>query len=516
MTWAEGYPTEIDYSTGYYPDLSPGMLRFACLTAGVVLPPQDECAYLELGFGRGLAISIHAASNAGQFWGNDFNPNHVAYARALAQAADPGIQQQFLDDSFEELLRRRDLPQFDCIILHGIWSWISEKNRNAIVEILRKKLKVGGIVYISYNCYPGWAPAQPVRNLVSLYAHNTVSGGSGAGDRVDEALDAVRHLAQADVAYFRTHENSARFLNGLATQDKNYVAHEYTCQDWHLMDFSEVSQTLKSAKLEFLTSARFLDTVNSLNLSPSAEAIVNAIADPAVREVTKDFCVDRQFRTDIFVKGARRLSRYEAQAALGAQAFALLAHPDDIPMTVRGTRAQANLDSRIYEPLIAAFQKYECAPKTVKELVDMSDGLSTEDVAQAVTVLTGIGHLTPAFDPTADALRRCTALNTYLYLRANGGAPTSFLASPVAGRGIAASRVEQTYLAAIAQGLRTPHELATFAWKTLERQGQRLLRDGGTLESADENIDELTRQASNFTDKRLPILHSLKVSIATT
>ena len=48
------------------------MLRFACLTAGVVPASQDECAYLELGFGRGLAISIHA-SNAGQFWGNDFN-----------------------------------------------------------------------------------------------------------------------------------------------------------------------------------------------------------------------------------------------------------------------------------------------------------------------------------------------------------------------------------------------------------------------------------------------------------
>ncbi len=29
------------------------------------------------------------------------------------------------DDSFEQLLARTDLPQFDSISLHGIWTWLT-------------------------------------------------------------------------------------------------------------------------------------------------------------------------------------------------------------------------------------------------------------------------------------------------------------------------------------------------------------------------------------------------------
>jgi len=38
-------------------------------------------------------------------------------------------------------------------------SWIS----------VRRKLRAGGLVYVSYNCLPGWAPAIPVRQLMTLY-----------------------------------------------------------------------------------------------------------------------------------------------------------------------------------------------------------------------------------------------------------------------------------------------------------------------------------------------------------
>ena len=49
----------------------------------------------------------------------------------------------------------RDVPDF--VGLHGVWSWISNANRAAVVEFLRRKLKPGGVLYISYNASPGWA-----------------------------------------------------------------------------------------------------------------------------------------------------------------------------------------------------------------------------------------------------------------------------------------------------------------------------------------------------------------------
>ena len=37
MDRAEGYLAEIDYTYGYYRELSPSLLRVACLSAGVAL-----------------------------------------------------------------------------------------------------------------------------------------------------------------------------------------------------------------------------------------------------------------------------------------------------------------------------------------------------------------------------------------------------------------------------------------------------------------------------------------------
>jgi SAM-dependent methyltransferase len=55
----------------------------------------------------------------------------------------------------EQLLARNDLPQFDSISLHGIWTWVSRDNQKLIVEFARRHLKPGGLLYIDYNCLPG-------------------------------------------------------------------------------------------------------------------------------------------------------------------------------------------------------------------------------------------------------------------------------------------------------------------------------------------------------------------------
>src|SRR5262249_48536004 len=159
MDWTAGYVTEIDYTHGYYRELCPGVLRLACLSAGIAPPSTKPLRYLELGYGQGLSLNIHAAAIASEFWGTDFNPTQVAHARALADASGSGVN--LLDDSFAELAARQDLPEFDVIALHGIWSWISEENSRAIVDLIGRKLRVGGMLYISYNCLPGWSPMLP-------------------------------------------------------------------------------------------------------------------------------------------------------------------------------------------------------------------------------------------------------------------------------------------------------------------------------------------------------------------
>ena len=70
-------------------------------------------------------------------------------------ATASGAGAQLFDQSFAEFCNRGDLPHFDFIGLHGIWSWISDENRAVIVDFVRRKLAVGGVLYVSYNTQPG-------------------------------------------------------------------------------------------------------------------------------------------------------------------------------------------------------------------------------------------------------------------------------------------------------------------------------------------------------------------------
>src|SRR5690606_7692367 len=145
----------VGYTYGYYREISPVFQRFCLLLNGYAAPESGADAnHCELGFGQGVSINIHAASNPGHYIGTDFNPAQAAHANSLAAAS--GNNARLYDDSFEQLLNRDDLPQFDSISLHGIWTWVSRDNHKIIAEFARRYLKPGGVFYNSYNCFPGW------------------------------------------------------------------------------------------------------------------------------------------------------------------------------------------------------------------------------------------------------------------------------------------------------------------------------------------------------------------------
>jgi SAM-dependent methyltransferase len=161
--WTAGYVADVGYIYGYYPELNPLRVQLAFLSAGLAFPESGSAC--ELGFGQGLSTNIHAATSVTKWVGTDFNPSQAAFAQDLASvtAADARL----FDESFAEFCARQDLQEFDFIGLHGIWSWVSDANREIIVDFVRRKLKVGGVLYVSYNTRPGWAAMVPMRHLLT-------------------------------------------------------------------------------------------------------------------------------------------------------------------------------------------------------------------------------------------------------------------------------------------------------------------------------------------------------------
>ena len=129
LKWSDGYVTEIAYPKNFHQELSPARLCLTALIKGIKSPAiHKEFNYLELGCGRGISTNIFAASNPkGNFFATDFNPSHIAGAQQLAQEAELN-NISFFEDSFADL-KKRELPMFDFICLHGLYSWISRENQ---------------------------------------------------------------------------------------------------------------------------------------------------------------------------------------------------------------------------------------------------------------------------------------------------------------------------------------------------------------------------------------------------
>jgi len=135
-------------------------------------------------------------------------------------------------------------------------------------------------------------------------------------------------------------------------------------------------------------------------------------------------------------------------------------------------------------------------------------------VLQVMMVLTGNTVVQAVQDEAQAKKAKATAdrLNANLLDRARGAGDISYLASPMTGGGFGVSRFGQLFLLARSQGRKQAQEWAEFAWRTISTQGHRLMKDGKPMEKAEDNVAELSRQATEFAEKRLPVLKALGIA----
>lgn len=511
-TWTSGYVADIGYTYGYYAELNPLRVSLAFAQQGLAFPSVG--AACELGFGQGLSANLHAAASTVSWWGTDFNPSQASFAQSLASACGSGAQ--LFDESFAEFCTRSDLPEFDYIGLHGIWSWISDENRSVIVDFVRRKLRVGGVLYISYNTLPGWAAFAPMRHLMTEHAEVLGAEGRGIVSRIDGAIDFAEKLLATNPAFLRANPQVGERLKKLKDHSRDYLAHEYFNRDWHPMHFATMAQWLEPAKVQFACSASPLDLIDAVNLTAEQQAFLNEIPDAMFRQTTRDFMVNQQFRKDYWVKGARQLSKLEQTEALRQIGVILTTPRADVALKVNGSAGEANLNEGVYNPVLDLLAEHK--PTTLVQMESQLKGkVNLAQLVQAVVVLSGAGHLSAVQDDThaskaTKADKTAKAINAHLMDKARGSSDVSFLASPVTGGGVAVNRFQQLFLLSLQQGKKKPEEWAKEVWATISAQGQRLIKEGKTLESAEDNLQEITQQATAFAQKQLPILKALAIA----
>ena len=73
-------------------------------------------------------------------------------------------------------------------------------------------------------------------------------------------------------------------------------------------------------------------------------------------------------------------------------------------------------------------------------------------------------------------------------------------------------RIQQLFVLASQQGNKKPEDWAVFVAQILAAQGQKIIKDGKPIETAEEQLTELIAQANEFAVKQLPILKALQIA----
>lgn len=509
--WTAGYVADIGYTYGYYKELNPLRMRLAFLNAGIAPPKQAKAC--ELGFGQGLSAAIHAAASDTQWFGNDFLPAQAAFAQSLVEAS--GSDAEFTDESFAEFLARDDLPKFDFISLHGVWTWVSEANRQLIMAFIRKNLAVGGVVYVSYNTQVGWAQMMPLRRLMVQHTQRMGAPGEGTAQRIRQALQFADQVMKTQPFHVQNNAQVAPKLQELMSQDPHYLAHEYFNRDWQPMDFADMAEYMEVAKLEYASSATYLDLIEAVNLSPDQQALLAQIGDVALRENTRDFCVDKKFRKDYWVRGARTLNPVQVVDGLRAERVVMTKPRGVISLVLEGAFGVADLAADVYDPILDFLADYK--PHSLGEIEQAMAShpkIGLQEIVQAMFIFTHRGEIqaAQAGSVISQAFSRTQKLNHYLIERARGSRDIQHLASPVTGGGIEVNRYQQLFLLGRQQGCEQASALAEFAWSILEPLGEDMIKYGRALQTDEEKLADLNERAEDFLRRDLPMLQGLQIA----
>jgi SAM-dependent methyltransferase len=489
--WAAGYVADVGYTTGFYPETAPSHMAFAALATGRApgraLAPRRV---LELGFGQGFGLALLAAANPDvAFEGYDFNPEHVAHARRLIAGA--GLENLTVSETgFEEAAARGGDNDVDVIATHGILSWVARPIQDAIVDIVRQRLQPDGILYLSYNCMPGWAPVAPLRRMM-LEVKRRNPGGSER--QLARAFDLIGRLRQGNALYFAANPAAARHLDAMLRMDRSYLAHEYLDEQWDLFWFSDVAALLSEAKLTYVASATLAENLDTYAVPQELRALIRQIDDPVLRETTRDIAGNKWFRRDLFARGSAASNPVERRNLLSTLAFALVVPRRRVSLKFSCPLGELTAKDELYRPIVdrlahgnARFDDLLALPAFGEERLGV--------LVDCLTLLVHSGQVLPVTGaPNADA-QPAQRFNRMIVDSLRGGRSYHHLAAPVVRTGLAVPDFGLLALAALLEGKDDGPAAARHALPILKSLGRWLVKGGRAIESDGEAEEFLAGQ----------------------
>ncbi|WP_426956436.1 class I SAM-dependent methyltransferase [Muricoccus radiodurans] len=438
--WSRGYAVDAAYAGNYQPTQVPAHLALAAAINGVDWQPRERMTVADIGCGRGYVIAALAASNPG--WnciGLDYNPGQIAEAMDFAEEA--GLDNLGFVEADLAAMSDSDmdsLPMLDVAMLHGVWTWVADPVRAGIVRLLSRRLKPGGVVYISYNSLPGFGQDAALQRLLRLGASLQPAGSSA--QRVLGAIPLVNDLHAAGAKHLAG-TTSLRILQEAGDEENApLLANEFMTDHWRPVFQADLAEALAPARLDHLGSATLIENLPDMLLEPAQRAVWDRMPEGAPRELIKDLCVEIPFRRDIYMRGLRRIDR---RTALDRLVLALATDDMETLPPLPTPRGMARLAPEVARNVLAALRR---GPHRLGDLRRVTPGHAPTP-EELLVMLDAAGAVLPLWRFAADAAavaraRRFNRAAASALARTGGEGSGHAFAAPLVGAGLPASALE--------------------------------------------------------------------------
>ena len=294
--------SELGYKSMPFPYTTPATLEAYAALVGVSAPNPKTARVLELGATYGGNIISQALFNPdATFVGIELSQEQVEKGNEVI--ANAGLTNVSLVQSDIASIGS-EIGTFDYIIAHGVYSWVDDGVKDALLRLIDEHLAEDGIAYISYNTYPGWHTMDEVRQLMMFSNHDKTQFNHKEKVLHGKTIGSI--VGSQILKYDNLKERNSKFLGALRSvmqKDEYYVGHDHLEPNNDPVYFYQFNDHLGAHNLAYLCDADLtLSMVRSFDADIADTLDKLALNDHVAQEQYLDFMLDTTFRKSIICK----------------------------------------------------------------------------------------------------------------------------------------------------------------------------------------------------------------------
>jgi trans-aconitate methyltransferase len=263
----------------------PARMAAAAAWFGLKAPSVASARVLEIGCAAGgHIIPLAAASPGAEFLGIDLSAVQIAQGQARIarlKLANIELEPRSLDE-----IGAKD-GAFDFIICHGVFSWIPEPLREALLRVIAERLTPEGVAAVSFNVLPGWRLFQIARDSLILHAR-LQNEPEARAVQARELFELMSAESNDRFSYGRFWRDEARRM---ASGGDAYIAHEIFEDENSPLTFTDFCAALDRHGLAYL---------GECNVSANSEESMAAAGAASIRRFSRGDDRAREQYIDIF------------------------------------------------------------------------------------------------------------------------------------------------------------------------------------------------------------------------